>query len=333
MKEPILLGIDGGNTKTDFFLFTISGVCLGHLRTGSCSHEALLGGFVDAEKVLKEGIEKVCEKAEILPKDISSSVLGLAGVDTRAQHEKLTDIAKHLLTGKILVCNDSMLGIMAAAPNGVGVCCINGTATSISGMDESGQRLQVGGIGHYSSDFAGGEFAAREVLRKVYSARYRGGESTMLTQGVLELFEVSEEANLMELFHPDCLVWDKKLELGLDRLLFHCARNKDAVAVSIVDDMARTLAESTAGCIKGLKFDEMVTIVLAGSLWVKCDYPLMQKKYCQEVAERVDQSCKFILLEEPPALGAILEAYRRLEQTQIPSEFYSKVACAMNNLQ
>ena len=320
MQEKLLLGVDGGNTKTDFLLFTQFGKCLAYLRTGTSSHEALPGGYEEAAQRLEERIEQLCLLAGCNPQDIDSAVFGMAGADTKEQHVKLYEIVDRLLPGKAYVCNDSMLGIMAAVPNGIGVCCINGTGTVVGGVNAEGRTLQVGGFGFLSSDFGGGYYLALEVLRQVYSARYRDGEPTMLTKGTLDLLGVDADSNfdLLELFHPNYLSIDKKLQYELDKMIFQCAKEGDKVAQSILHEMAYTLAQSTSGCIKDLQFHEYVTVVLAGSLWVKGDYKEMLQKYCEEVRRRVPCKCEFVVLKEPPAIGAVLEAYRRLTK-QIPS--------------
>lgn len=166
------------------------------------------------------------------------------------------------------------------------------------------------------------------VLRHVYSARYRDAQPTMLTQGVMVLLEIKEDDDLMEILHPDHLNFDKTLQYELDKLLFRCAEAGDATAQLILNSIAHTLAESTAGCIKGLKFERNVTVVLAGSLWVKGGYPQMRKTYCDEVMRRVSCECDFVVLQEPPAIGAIYEAYRRLTNGVPSQSLREKVAVA-----
>ena len=39
------LGVDGGNTKTDFALMRADGTLIDWIRVGTCSHEALPGGY------------------------------------------------------------------------------------------------------------------------------------------------------------------------------------------------------------------------------------------------------------------------------------------------
>lgn len=307
----ILLGVDGGNTKAAFSLFDTEGNCLAYLVRETCSHEALPGGYPGAERALSDGIERACHAAGITPGEIASAVFGLAGADTQAQHRELKAIADRLLPGRALVCNDALLGVKAAAPDGIGVCCINGTGCSIAGINDRGRQFQVGGIGYVSSDFAGGGFCAKEVLRRVYNARYRRGEPTRLTEGTLEILGGEKQENLLELFHPDQLLL-KKYEYDLDRLLFRCAESGDPVAQQILRNVANTLARSTAGCIGELGFLTQVTVVMAGSMWVKSIWPAFPEEFRNTVSRLVPCQCRFLILQAPPVMGAVCWAYESL---------------------
>ena len=46
------LGVDGGNTKTDFALMRADGTLIDWIRVGTCSHEALPGGYAAAAQAL-----------------------------------------------------------------------------------------------------------------------------------------------------------------------------------------------------------------------------------------------------------------------------------------
>jgi len=327
MKEKIILGVDGGNTKTDYFLFTAEGTLLHHLRMGTVSHEAFRS-FDKAGQLLCEHIEMLCREAKISLSDISCGVFGLAGADTKRQHEELHKRTEQILPGRTFVCNDSVLGLMAAAPDGVGVCCINGTWMSVGGKNEKGELLQVGGIGNVSSDFGGGGHVANEALRHAYSVRYRDHEASMLSRGVLELFGVKADADLMELFHYDNLDL-LRYRHDLCMLVFDCAVKGDKAAQEILHRVADTLAASTAGCIKNLAFRGKATIVLAGSLWVKGVYAGMRQRYEEDLRQRLKIPFEIVLLEEPPALGAVLEGYRRLQIGDLTPQLRQKFALAV----
>ena len=52
-----VFGVDGGNTKTDYFLFGLDGGLIEHFRDGTCSHERL--GFEKAEEILHKNINRL----------------------------------------------------------------------------------------------------------------------------------------------------------------------------------------------------------------------------------------------------------------------------------
>ena len=53
-----ILGVDGGNTKTDYLLYDVEGNFVDGLRSGTCSHEGLKDGFEGAYRVMNERLER-----------------------------------------------------------------------------------------------------------------------------------------------------------------------------------------------------------------------------------------------------------------------------------
>jgi len=48
MKKYVI-GVDGGNTKTDYFLFDTEGNFVDYIKEGTCSHEHV--GYAGAERI------------------------------------------------------------------------------------------------------------------------------------------------------------------------------------------------------------------------------------------------------------------------------------------
>ncbi len=110
MNEKILLGVDGGGTKTDFGLFTPVGECIEYLNTGSRSHEILPGGFVEVEEKLLQDLTELFSRHHIDPIDVTAA-FGLAGIDTPQQRQKMEKIVAKMNFADFVVSNDSVLGI------------------------------------------------------------------------------------------------------------------------------------------------------------------------------------------------------------------------------
>ena len=76
-----VLGVDGGNTKTDYFLFDLSGNHVDSIRKGTCSHEALRDSYAGTKRVMTEHLNELFSRNNITVDDIAGAAFGLAGAD------------------------------------------------------------------------------------------------------------------------------------------------------------------------------------------------------------------------------------------------------------
>ncbi len=313
MDIKYIIGVDAGGTKTDYLLFTEDGKWVDSLRAGARSHEVLPGGFAEVEEKVMEDLNTLLVRNSISSAQISAAVFGMAGVDTPSQHAKIMQILEKAGFAKLVVANDSVLGIKAGCSSGIGICSINGTGTSVTGINEKGEILQVGGIGFTSGDSAGGSFLASLVLRAVYDYYYRCGPETILTDRIMELFEISDPKELMDVISEKFYVkrdWD----LGILTSLFQAANKGDKVAKKLVRETALQLAKSVAGCMKALGFQETPEVVLAGSIWVKSNCPLLKKSFTNYVHKLSGRRIKPVLLQVIPAAGAVIWALELVQK-------------------
>lgn len=330
IQGPYVLGVDGGNSKTDYYLFDLAGGRLGHLRTGTCSHERFSDGYLGAERAMRNQLEELLGSCGIEASEIACGAFGLAGADLPSQKEELGQIISRLGLHRYVVDNDSFLGIKAGSEQGSGICSINGSGTCTGAIAPDGTRLQIGGVGsELAGDEAGGYYLARRVLRAVYDACYRLGESTIMQGPVLDLLGIPDDTLLLE-----------RMALGVSSrslpytelvtLLFTSAEQEDRVALGIVQESARQMAYSTAGCLQRLAFgSESVDVVMAGSVWVQASSPIQRELYKTYVRELVpDSACRFLLLQEPPAAGAVLWAMEEALGIKITGERRSNVLLA-----
>ena len=306
-----VLGVDGGNTKTDYFLFNEKAEFVDHLRAGTCSHEALDDEFDGAYRVMKECITKLLSRNKLTVDDVAAATFGLAGVDVPFQKVALENIVKKIGFKKFAVVNDSAIGIKAGTSKGYGICCVNGTGTSNSGIDQYGGYLQVGGIGDVSCDFAGGGFVAEEVIRAVYSAAFRMGDATSLSEIVYQKLGIEGKEDLMD----GIANVFKRRRFNYTDLTIACfeeANKGDKVALDILYRMGDNCAKSGAGLITNLNFGDEVDVCLVGSVWVKGACPHAINTYKEKIAEYTGKKINVNVLTVPPATGAIIWALELL---------------------
>ncbi|WMJ86091.1 BadF/BadG/BcrA/BcrD ATPase family protein [Anaerocolumna sp. MB42-C2] len=306
MEKKYIIGVDGGGTKTDYLVFTTAGEWVDNLRVGSRSHEVLEGGFAEVEEKTLEDINYLLKKNGIKTSEVGAAAFGMAGIDTPAQLGKMKGILDK--TGlKYVVSNDSLLGIKAGCPSGVGICSINGTGTVAAGINERGDILQVGGIGMATGDSAGGHYIATLAVRAVYDSYFRCGPRTILTDKIMKFFGIQDPLELLNTI-SDKFCRNREMDKAIVTYLFNAANESDAVAVDIVKELANQLAKSVSGCILGLDFKGLPEIVLAGSIWTKSNCPLLISHFKECIYQYTGKKLEPFPLKVIPAAGAVLWA-------------------------
>ena len=298
-----VLGVDGGNTKTDYVLCDEHGSVAAYLRAGTCSRENL--GYAGAQAEMNRQLTRLFEKANISVSDVAYSMMGLAGVDNTEQQQRMTELITELGVSRLLVTNDSFLGIKAASETGVGLCSINGTEMSTGGVDRNGKTMQIGGLRAISGDDAGGTRLAEMALNACYDQVYRFGEKTAMLAPMLALLGCDAEGlhSAIGGKFPAAV-----LPLSVTRVLFQAAEEGDAPARRILCHAADTLARSAAGCALRLELPRPVPIILAGSVWIKGKNPLMLREFTERFTRYSALPCSLIPLSQPPVAGAVLWA-------------------------
>ena len=111
LPVPVVLGVDGGSTKTHLALADSSGKLLAFVDGPSTNHEGW--GYPHCAKVISGMFQKAARKAGIRPADVKAACLGMCGGDLP---EDFVEIEKKMLRplgirGPALVHNDAFLPI------------------------------------------------------------------------------------------------------------------------------------------------------------------------------------------------------------------------------
>lgn len=331
--KKYLLGVDGGNTKTDYLLFTTEGEFVDVYRAGTCSHEQLDDGYDGVERVMKEHLSQLYSRNGIDAKAIVAAGFGLAGADLKQQVSELCKRAMRIGFMNYGLANDGILGIKAASNSGIGLCAVNGTATVVVGIDEKGEILQVGGVGALSGDSAGGMYVAGQVVGALYNFYYRCGEDSKMFPQVVDLLNIDTDDLLT-------VVSDYKFLFTYSTQIIQiCAKaalDGDMVAQNIFDRSGRNIGESTAGCIRRLSFEGFGTkespidIIKVGSLWHKVPYQGMVNSFLQTVERLSGKQCHLINPEAPAAVGGVLWAKELADGNPVTAAYRNKVLEAVS---
>ena len=315
-----ILGVDGGNTKTDYLLYDNEGNFIDGLRSGTCSHEGMKDGFEGAYRVMNEKINELLSRNNLSVQDVEASAMGLAGIDCAYQKEQIDKIIERIGLKNCQAVNDGFLGIKAASPNGTGACSINGTGTVSVCINEKNEWKQVGGIGYVAGDEGGGSYLARTVVRVVFDSLYRFGPKTSLVDDVFEMYGIKDKEEL-----ASAIITKRVDSTFLIKALFKRANEMDLVSMDVLDKVGENMARSTAGAIVQVDLPNPTYVILAGSVWANATNKNMIVSFIKKVNELTKRTCEFIILKEPPVLGAIYWAMELANEVQPTMEQKNKI--------
>jgi N-acetylglucosamine kinase-like BadF-type ATPase len=145
------LGVDGGGTKTALCLLREDGRVAARARAPSCYY--FTEGIDLVGRVLRQGIDEVCEMASITPTDIRYAFFGLPTYGEVSGDVPALDAAPGGILGHgRYACNNDMVCGWAGSLGGIdGINVISGTGSMTYG-ERAGNGVRIGGWGELFGD-------------------------------------------------------------------------------------------------------------------------------------------------------------------------------------
>ena len=290
----LILGVDGGGSKTVIAVATAEGELVASLRGPGTNSHAI--GAVAVADVIGAMLG---DAAAALPVD--QAVLYLCGADVPADIAELeAAIRPRGWSRKLTVDNDTFAVLRAGtdAPNAIAVIC--GTGINALGRRADGRIARYPSLGWETGDWGGAEMLGREVLRLAARAEDGRGEPTVLRELVREHFGAAKVEDVGADVHYKRLPMSRLAELA--PAVIDAADEGDAVAWSLVDLLATEIVLMTIRTLNDLGLKE-ADVVLGGGMLHGGEGLLYQL-----VAERLPLGAIPVPAQDEPVLGAALAA-------------------------
>lgn len=257
--SKVILGIDGGGTKTHAVLVDLAGNVLAAAANGGANWERT--GIAATQASLVEIVTRALASTGLADLEIVSSTFALAGIDWETDKELFHPTAAALrLTYKTSFINDSIAALFAGNPSGIGCVSIAGTGGKTSGRSAT-KTFQTMGM-----DLGEGGGAGQLVsLALDYVARiHHGVESqSKLTELVLQETGFTDETSFFKAVARDGL----RLTEDLAPKIFDLACEGDAGSIAIVTTVANQHAADVSAMIEKVGLSgSQVHVIRAGGL-------------------------------------------------------------------
>ncbi len=308
-REPAILAVDGGNSKTDVVLVARTGELLAAVRGGTISHQQI--GLEPGADRLVELVAAAREHGDVDATPLPEiGVYALAGADTPADSRRLTrTLAARGVADSTVVVNDAMAPLRAGSERGWGVALICGAGVNGAGIAPDGRTFRFAALGDISGDRGGGGDIGMAALGAAVRARDGRGPRTLLETLVPARFGRLRPIDVTLAAEAGRITRDDIRTLSPD--VFAAARQGDVVARHILDEMADELVIMASAIIRRLHLTRLdVDVVLAGGVFRAKDAGIEGRIAAgvQTVAPRA----RIHRLDAPPVLGPALMGLDRL---------------------
>jgi N-acetylglucosamine kinase-like BadF-type ATPase len=303
--RTLLLGVDGGNTKTVVLVTLDDGTVVGAGQQSGCAD-------IHNAPSPDEGLDKIAaacsralDAAGASAGDLAAAAFSLAGADWPEDFEIIRRGLEARLGGvpEPLIVNDAIGALRSGAEDWVGVSAVSGTGGAIGARNRGGEIYHLG----FWPDGTGAHTLGSEGLAAVWRAAIDVGPATTLTDRALAFWDADDSIGLLH----DLTRLDGRGELRRDRSLFapavlDAADDGDAVARRIVETMAGHLGDYVRVCAARTgQLGATFPLVLTGGVF-RHPSPLLRRS----ILDRVPDAVPVYPVVEPVA-GAVLLAADR----------------------
>ena len=308
MAEHVV-GVDGGNSKTEVVVASTSGRVLARRRgPGVVSPLPDPAGWRDR---LASLVEQACRDAGIrVGRRAACVVYYLANVDLaverRVARRELESTGQAELT---IVGNDTLAVLRAGARRGWGVAVVSGAGINAVGLHPSGRSAGFLALGDYTGDTGGGLDLGIAGLGAAIRARDGRGPASLLTASVPAHFGLRRPEDVAVAVHNGSIRYDCLHVLA--PVVFAAAAARDDVAAGIVDAFADEVAVMATALIRRLRLTRTdLDVVLGGGTLQTGDAVLHDRVTAGITA--VAPRARVSVLDVPPVFGALAEAWARI---------------------
>ena len=300
--KQLVLGVDGGGTKTEWALY----------ECGAGHNKLLREGRLPASNVKlvsEETLERILRST---PTEADAVGVFLAGCGTDKERKRLDQIARAIWpAANVFVGSDRDSGFATAFEDGDGIAVIAGTGSAVHGRHGE-RREKAGGWGQLLGDRGSGYDLGMRGLRSCLRVHDLEDRTTDLARAILHRLKLNSLDELVN-WAKDA---DKLAVAKLAPVVFERAAAGDRDVAGLLTEGARRLAEYVRVVAHRLALPEP-TVRLLGGLFIH--YPRYVEMFTEQLEPMVPGALVEVCDRSAAHGAAWLAGCRGLDQPAAPA--------------
>lgn len=230
-RERMMIGIDGGGTKTEFVLFSENGRILNRIALGGCNPNTV--GIENAMDILKLGIDTFLK----IEGKVSGIFVGAAGLDSGNNTLKIKAMLKEKYPNVKIQCENDIFNVIACGKN-LEKCtaAICGTGMIVY-ANQNGKLRRFGGRGYLLDEGGSGYDIGRDAICAALDEREGLGKHSILTDLVEEKLGNTVWESIQDIYSKN-----QPYIASFAPCVFKAYENGDDIAKQILERNAKRLA-------------------------------------------------------------------------------------------
>jgi len=281
----VLVGVDGGGTKTEFVLFREDGLLLKRLVLPGANPNH--HGFEKCISIINEGLRELLDGRM----GLIGLYIGCAGFLSGGYGEKVKKVLQKHYPQCRIGCSSDVMNIIACGSNSHRcIASICGTGSVIY-ANENRNIHRLGGASYFLDTQGSGFHIGRDVLRVALLERDGIGEKSCITALVEEKLGSTVWDAIHQIYQegPTYIA-------SFAPIAFAAYAQGDKAAEKILWEHAGYFAKMIAAASK--MYDCGKTVVLSGSIFTNTEV------FLQMLKEQMTEDLQFEVPSQPPVYGA-----------------------------
>ena len=261
-KSELIIGIDGGGTKTSCILFDTEGNIIDRIiKEGSNLYVFKENGV----NILLSAINKILQKNKLNIDDINAYGIAVAGISDQNQKDLLLkELDRIKITSKTILLSDVEAAYRILCPKQQGLLVNIGTGIICFAKDDNGKIIKEAGNGFDKGDIGSGYWLGKELFYRLIlneALVFEDDDLKQIFDASIDKFNVKNFREMYHLIEQGDDIFCQLSSLGQDAI--DLAMKGNDVALSIVQEGTRYVADYILNICERLDMINLSEIIIA----------------------------------------------------------------------